>query len=110
MTIKTLKSDAARNAWRDVLDDVAAGDDVVIVERYNKPLVAVIPYEAFLAVQEELDEWRTAQQAQAILDAWHKDPSVARPWEEVEAGLVADGVSFPLTTRSSRRPPADSGR
>jgi prevent-host-death family protein len=92
MTIKTLKSDAARNAWRDVIDDVATGDDVVIVERYNKPLVAVIPYAAFLALQEEIDEWRTAQQAQAVLDAWRKDPSTARPWEEVESELVANGL------------------
>ncbi len=92
MTVKTLKSDAARNAWRDVIDDVASGDDVVIVERYNKPLVAVIPYEAFLALQEEFDEWRSAQQAQAVLDAWRKDPSIARPWAQVEAELVANGL------------------
>lgn len=92
MTVKTLKSDAARNAWRDVIDDVASGDDVVIVERYNKPLVAVIPYEAFLALQEEFDEWRAAQQAQVMLDAWRKDPSIARPWEQVEAELVANGL------------------
>jgi prevent-host-death family protein len=91
MTVSTLKSDVARNSWRDVLDQVAAGDDVVI-ERYNKPIAALIRYEDYVALQEELDELRAAQRAQAALERWRRDPSTARPWEEVEAELIADGL------------------
>jgi prevent-host-death family protein len=91
MSVKILKSDVARNSWRDVLDQAAAGDDVVI-ERYNKPIAALIRYEDYVALQEELDELRAAQRAQAALERWRRDPSTARPWEEVEAELVADGL------------------
>jgi prevent-host-death family protein len=96
MSVKTMKSDVARNQWRNVLDQVAAGDDVVI-ERYNKPVAAVIRYEEFLALQEELDELRAAQRAQTVLEAWRHDRSIARPWEEVRAEL--DGDELPDAKR-----------
>lgn len=86
MTTKIMKSDAVRVAWRDVLDDVADGDDI-LVERYNKPVAAVIAYEDYIALQDELDDLRSARRAQAALEAWRKDPSLARPWEEVKAEL-----------------------
>jgi prevent-host-death family protein len=86
MAAKIMKSDAVRVAWRDVLDDVADGDDI-LVERYNKPVAAVIAYEDYIALQDELDDLRAARRAQAALEAWRKDPSLARPWEEVKAEL-----------------------
>jgi|ADGO01.1.fsa_nt_gi prevent-host-death family protein len=86
MAAKVMKSDAVRVAWRDVLDDVADGDDI-LVERYNKPVAAVIAYEDYIALQEELEELRAARRAQAALEAWRKDPSLSRPWEEVKAQL-----------------------
>jgi prevent-host-death family protein len=91
MQINVLKSDNARQHWRDVLDQVAAGKDVII-ERYNKPLAAIIPYEVYLALLEEIDEWRIVQIAKAELEEYRRDASTARPWEEVKAELIADGL------------------
>jgi prevent-host-death family protein len=86
VNVINLKSDEARNRWRDVLDEIAAGNDVVI-QRYNKPVAAMIRYEEYLALQEELEEFRLAKRAQAALEEWRRDPSTARSWEEVEADL-----------------------
>ena len=88
MNAKIMKSDAVRVAWRDVLDDVVAGTDV-LVERYNKPVVAVIPYEDYIALQEELEDLRLGRCAQVALEAWKRDPSLARPWREIKAELDA---------------------
>jgi prevent-host-death family protein len=86
MAARIMKSDAVRMGWRDVLDDVADGDDI-LVERYNKPVAALIAYEDYIALQDELDDLRSARRAQAALEAWRKDPSLARPWEEIKAEL-----------------------
>ncbi len=90
MTTKILKSDEARQSWRDVLDSVTTGDQVVI-ERYNKPVAALISYADFLALHEELEDLRAARRAEAAYAAWQEDPARARAWEDIEAELIAEG-------------------
>lgn len=91
MNVRTLKSDEARQSWRDLLDAVATGDDVVI-ERYNKPVAALIAFKDYLALQEELDDLRAARRAQAAYEEWKQDPSTARPYSEIRDELVAEGL------------------
>ena len=90
MATKTLKSDEARQSWRDVLDAVTTGDQIVI-ERYNKPVAALISYNDFLALHEELEDLRAARRANEAYEAWKEDPALARSWDEIEANLIADG-------------------
>ena len=91
MTIATWDSNDARIKWREMLDTAAAGVTDVVITRYGKPLVAVIDYEAFLALQEELDDLRAAKRADAIFEEYLRDPSSARPWDGIRSGLVAEG-------------------
>ena len=51
MAVKTFRSEEARNRFRDVMESVIAGDEVV-VERYNRPAAVVIGY----------DRWQTTVQ------------------------------------------------
>jgi prevent-host-death family protein len=44
MSVMTVKSDEARIRMRDILDETVAGREVVI-QRYNKPVAVVVPYE-----------------------------------------------------------------
>ena len=44
MAVKTFRSEEARNRFRDVMESVIAGDEVV-VERYNRPAAVVISYD-----------------------------------------------------------------
>ena len=91
MTIATWDSNDARIKWREMLDTAAAGVTDVVITRYGKPLVAVIDYEAFLALQEELDDLRAAKRADAIFEEYLRDPSSARPWDDIRSELVAEG-------------------
>jgi prevent-host-death family protein len=91
MTVKVYSSDQARAKWRDVLDTAVAGQDIII-ERYGKPTVAVIAYEDFAEFNEILQDLRDAREAQQILAEWRRDPGIARPWEEFEAELIAEGL------------------
>jgi hypothetical protein len=40
----TVTSDQARIKWRDTIDDAFA-DNVVVIERYGKPMVAVVNFD-----------------------------------------------------------------
>lgn len=92
MQTRTMKSEEARLAWRDILDSAGAGEDVII-QRYNKPTAVLISYEDYIALLDELDEIRFARAAQASYDDWKRDPSTSIPWEEAKAQLAADSLS-----------------
>ena len=83
-------SEAARTRWRELLDTAAGTADVVITRR-GEPLVAVIDYQDFMAMHDELDDLRAARRADAAVDEYLDDPKSARPWQEVRAELVAAG-------------------
>ncbi len=84
MTIKVMSSDAARSGWRDVVDHVVAGG-TVLVRRYKKPVAAVIPYADFVALQEQLEDLYDVRAADAAYAEYKRDPSTARPIEELIA-------------------------
>ena len=91
MTVQILDSGAARARWRDIMDSARAGQDTVI-EHYNRPTAAVIPYADFLALQEELEDLRAARRAALALAAWEQAPSSGTPLGQVEAELRAEGL------------------
>jgi prevent-host-death family protein len=92
MTVtKTVKSGDARAMWRDLLDRVYAGQEDVVIERNGKDVVALIPAEDYEAVREALEDLRSARAAAAAYAEWKRDPSVARPWEDIDAELRGAG-------------------
>jgi prevent-host-death family protein len=92
MLAKTLNSKTARARWRDLLDLATRGEGDTVIERNGKPVAVVIPFEDYEALLEELDDLRAGRRAQAALEAWEKDPSLGRPWAEVRAEMIRDGL------------------
>jgi prevent-host-death family protein len=92
MPVKVLDSNTARTQWRDILDEASSRNTDVVVARYGKPMVAVIAYDDFLAIQEELDDLRAGRRAAEAYAAWQAEPGRGRSWGEVEAELVAEGL------------------
>ena len=92
MPVKVLDSNTARTQWRDIMDTAGGGNADIVVERYGKPMVAVIAYDDFLALQDNLDDLRAGRRAAEVYEAWKADLGRGRPWEEVEAELVAEGL------------------
>lgn len=54
--------------------------------------VMVLPFADWQALQEELDDLRAARRAQAAYEDWQRDPGLGRPWAEVKAEMVRDGI------------------
>lgn len=91
MTVGTMDSNSPRSRWRDLLDSATAGEDVVIT-RYGKPVTAMISYEDYVALLDELDDIRSARRAGAIIADLEAGRTTTRPLDEVEAELKAEGL------------------
>ncbi|MBU4226202.1 MAG: type II toxin-antitoxin system Phd/YefM family antitoxin [Chloroflexi bacterium] len=84
MVTTTVKSGEARIKWRDLLDQVLTGKGDVMIERNGKNVAAMIPAVDYEQIQDALEELRAARSAAAAYEEWKRNPSVARPWDEVE--------------------------
>lgn len=91
MNAKVISSEDMRNDWPNVVGNVVSGGTVV-VEQANRPVAAVIPYEDFIALQEQLEDLYDIRMAEAALEEYERDPSTAIPWEEAKAALRAEGL------------------
>lgn len=92
MAIQLLDANQARSKWRDIMDAAQSGQADTVIERYGKPLAVVIPYQDYMALQEELEDLRLGRLAQTEFEAWEKDPSTGRPWEEIKAEMIEEGL------------------
>ena len=92
MTVATLDSNEARAQWRNLLDRAGEGETDIVITRYGKPVATLIDYDDWVALQEELDDLRAGRRANAIYQEYLRDPSTARPWADIRAELVAEGL------------------
>lgn len=91
MGTTTVKSGEARIKWRDLLDQVLTGRGDVMIERNGKKVAVMIPATDYEQIQDALEDLRAARSAAAAYEEWKRNPSVARPWDEVEAELGKAG-------------------
>lgn len=63
--MKRMKSDQVRVGWRDVLDEVQAGE-TVIVERYNRPVARILPEDDRVVVLRVADANQAARLRQLV--------------------------------------------
>jgi prevent-host-death family protein len=75
-----------------MLDAVNQNKTDVVIERHGKPIAVVIAYEDYEALMEDLEDLRDGRYAVAAYEEWKRDPSTARPYEEIVAELIAEGL------------------
>ncbi len=91
MAARVVGTKEARERFRDLLDAAIKGQDSII-ERYDKGVAVLIPFEDYEAIQEELEDVRAARRAAETYEGWKRDASVARSYAEIRKELVADGL------------------
>ena len=92
MTVTTLESNEVRDKWTKLLETTAAGEADLVITRSGEPMTVMIRYEDYLAVQEELEDARLARRAAAVLADLESGKTTARPWSEIRAEWIAEGV------------------
>lgn len=81
--VKEVESRLARAHWRDLLDDTITGQADVVITRYGKPVTAMIRYEDYVALQDELSRLR-ATQRESVQTLLASEAVLAREWESPE--------------------------
>lgn len=86
-----LGSDEVRRLWRDVMDEVVAGETVLVM-RHGKPIAAVIPIDRWEAVKDELENYDDNMDFAKKVAAYRKgiaDGTVERDpvWDRVLAEM-----------------------
>ncbi|KAA3663468.1 MAG: hypothetical protein DWQ04_10560 [Chloroflexi bacterium] len=89
MTTTTMSSDQARSNWREVLETAVAGDNIII-ERYGKPIAAIIPFDQFA---EQSDDEQILREASATYQTTDWQAMKAELVAAVKAELKAEAVS-----------------
>ena len=90
MAIKILDSNQAHNDWLTMLDTALSEDTDVVITRHNKPVVTVVAYQDYLAVQDELRQLRAERKArrqienEAFATMLASERVLAREWESAE--------------------------
>lgn len=92
MSITTLDSQVARDNFAGLLATVAKGDESIVITDQGEPVAALVDYAAFVALAEELDDLKAAQRAAAILADLDAGRTDARPWAEIRAEWIAEGL------------------
>ncbi len=88
MNILTMKSDEARNRWRDLIDAALAGGQVII-ERYNKPMAVLVGYEQWQRMQRRLVELETLHEAKQALARIDRGEAKTTSHEELKSGVLS---------------------
>jgi prevent-host-death family protein len=92
MTVTTLEGAEARTKWAKLLETAAAGEADIVITRAGEPLTVMIRYEDYLAVLDELEDARLARRAAAVLADLEAGKTDTRPWTEIRAEWIAEGV------------------
>lgn len=85
--VRQLKNEAS-----EIIRSVREQKTEYIITLRGEPVSVLIDYEDWLALQDELDDLRSARRADAVLDEYLRDPSTALPYSEIRAELVAEGL------------------
>jgi len=91
MGVRTINSREARKAWRELLDSVFADRTDVVIERHGKAVAVMIPVDDYESIQDELDDLRSTRRVHDLYESWLRESTVARPIDDIEAELIAEG-------------------
>ncbi len=92
MSTTTWDSQSAGDNFAGLLAAVAKGDESIVITHQGEPVAALVDYAAFVALAEELDDWKAAQRAAAILAEIDAGRRETRPWAEIRAEWIAEGL------------------
>lgn len=78
MDIVTMKSEKARQNWRNILEKTHYGRLQVIVKRYDQPMSVLMGYE----------QWQKTQERLQVLEAWAEARKGQEDYQSGKTGLV----------------------
>lgn len=93
MTVKTVRSEAARMQWRETVEAAYVDRADVVIERYGKPIVTVVSYARWQELLKRLKEFELTAQVTLAYQAMQTDPTSDVSEEEYQQLLEKAGLA-----------------
>jgi antitoxin Phd len=68
------------------------GQGPVVLTQHGRAAAVLISPETWNNLMEALEDLQDAIEGAQAYEEWKRDPSTGRPWEEIRAELVAEGL------------------
>ena len=97
MERKELNMSEVREKLADIVEEVKMKNESIIIEKYNKPQAAIVPY----AEYEAFEEWEIEKESELMKKLIKRDTGVRYDWEDVKKELFENVPAKPI--RSSKK-------
>lgn len=99
--MKELNMSEVREKLADIIEEVKMTNHSVIIEKYNKPQAAIVPYSEY----EEFEEWELQKESELMKNLLKKDTGIRYNWEDVKKELFEDVPAKPFrrSQKTSRK-------
>ena len=90
--MKELNMSEVRERLADIIEEIKITNHGVIIEKYNKPQAAIVPYSEY----EEFEEWELQKESELMKTLLKKDTGIRYNWEDVKKELFEDVPAKPF--------------
>jgi len=90
--MKELNMSEVREDLANVIEEVKMTNHGVIIEKYNKPQAAIIPYSEY----EAFEKWEMEKESELMKKLIKKDTGIRYNWEDVKKELFEDVSAKPF--------------
>ncbi|OGI07236.1 MAG: hypothetical protein A3I68_00790 [Candidatus Melainabacteria bacterium RIFCSPLOWO2_02_FULL_35_15] len=92
MERKELNMSEVREKLADIIEEVKMKNESIIIEKYNKPQAAIVPYPEY----EAFEEWEIERESELMKKLMKKDSGVRYNWEDVKKELFENVSAKPI--------------
>ena len=92
MERKELNMSEVREKLADIVEEVKMKNESIIIEKYNKPQAAIVPYSEY----EAFEEWEIERESELMKNLIKKDSGIRYNWEDVKKELFEHVPAKPL--------------
>lgn len=92
MERKELNMSEVREKLADIIEEVKMKNESIIIEKYNKPQAAIVPYSEY----EAFEEWEIERESELMKKLIKKDSGVRYNWEDVKKELFENVPAKPV--------------
>ena len=92
MERKELNMSEIREKLADIVEEVKMKNESIIIEKYNKPQAAIVPYPEY----EAFEEWEIEKESELMKKLIKSDTGIRYNWEDVKRELFENVPAKPF--------------
>ena len=89
---KELNMSDIRENLADIVEEVKMTNQSIVIEKYNKPQAAIVPYSEY----EAFEEWEIEKESELMKKLIKKDTGIRYNWEDVKEELFNNVPAKPF--------------